>query len=411
MLNKWIKNPAVALLACALVLCGALDPRSSFSQPYPVNNPTYIPSAILGQQTITVGAGSSYVFQTNGQGTLYMRITGAPSGLSAQMQVTEGRATQTLAGTFTVTSATPAVFTQTAHGYSVNQPVVPTTTGALYTGLTAGTTYYVIATALTANTFEVAATPGGTAINTSGSQSGTHTMTSTSLVWNNMAVDQVGGYRTATITGTGLYRINVSGAAAVRLNVAALTSGLTYVDFSSSPGSEFVRTNPMVRSTYRASTSIATGATTHFLVIAGSATKTVFITKALCSGRATAAIVVGITASLNSTADSVDAGTAVTATPLDSNMAAATATVVSHTTSPTSGTLIGAVSSGQLGIVLAAPTATNFPMPNVLEFEYGDKPGSVQAILRGVAQSYSLDTSSAFGTGAAVTCTLEWQED
>jgi hypothetical protein len=383
----------------------------SHQQPYPVNNPTYIPNAILGQQTITAAAGSSYVFQANGMGTLFMRVTGAPSGLSANMQVTEGRAAQTLAATFTVTSATPAVFTQTGHGYSVNQPVVPTTTGALYTGLTPGATYYVIATGLTANAFEVSATPGGTAVNTSGSQSGTHTMTSTSLVWNNVAVDQVGGWRTNSITGNGLYKINISGAAAVRLNVAALTSGLTYVDFSASQGTEFERTLPMTRTTYRASASIGTGATSNFMVLAGSATKNVIVTKSTCSGRATAAIVVGIEADLRSAADSGDAGTAVTAVPLDSNMAAATATVVSHTTSPTPGALIGAVAQGQLGIVLAAPTATDFPMPNVLAFLFGDQPGSAQVVLHGVAQEFSLTTSAAFGAGAAVTCDIEWQED
>ncbi len=403
---SWISTFMAAL---AVMLLGPV-----WGQPYPVNNPTYIPSAILGQQTITAAAGSSYVFQTNGQGTLYMRVSGVPTGLSAQVQVTEGRATQTIAQTVTsFTQANPGVFTLAGHGLSINQPIVFTSAqSTLPTLIVSGTTYYVVAGGFSSSTFELSATPGGTAINTTaGSPSGTVTFTSTSLLWNTMAVDQVGGYRTNTITGNGLYRINVSGAAAVRLNVSALTSGLTYVDFSASPGTEFTRTNPMVRSTYRASTSIATGATTNFMVIAGSATKTVFITKALCSGRATAAIVVGITAELHSAADSGDAGTAVTATPLDSTEAAATATVVSHTTSPTPGTVIGAVSSGQLGIVLAAPTATNFPMPIVLEFDYGFAPGSVQAILRGVAQSYSLSTSSAFGTGAAVTCTIEWQED
>jgi hypothetical protein len=47
------------------------------------------------------------------------------------------------------------------------------TTGALPTGLTAGTTYYVVNAG--AGTFQVAATVGGSAIVTSGTQSGTHT--------------------------------------------------------------------------------------------------------------------------------------------------------------------------------------------------------------------------------------------
>jgi len=75
--------------------------------------------------------------------------------------------------TVTMTIASPCVVSWTAHGLSNGDPVAFSTTGALPTGLTAGTVYYVVAAA--ADTFEVAATSGGTAINTSGSQSGTHT--------------------------------------------------------------------------------------------------------------------------------------------------------------------------------------------------------------------------------------------
>src|ERR1017187_6900853 len=146
MFNKWIKNSAVALLAAALVLCTAFAPRLG-AQPYPINTPVYIPSAILGQQTITAAVGSSYVFQTNGQGTLYVRVSGAPSGLSATMQVTEGRATQTLVQTVTsFTQANPGVFTLANHGLSINQPIVFTSAQATLPALVvSGTTYYVVA--------------------------------------------------------------------------------------------------------------------------------------------------------------------------------------------------------------------------------------------------------------------------
>lgn len=75
--------------------------------------------------------------------------------------------------TVTITIASPGVVTWTGHGLVNGCQVVLTTTGALPTGLTAGTTYYVVNK--TANTFELAATPGGTSIVTSGSQSGVHT--------------------------------------------------------------------------------------------------------------------------------------------------------------------------------------------------------------------------------------------
>ena len=78
--------------------------------------------------------------------------------------------------TFTVTIASPGVFTSTAHGLLLDDTVIFATTGALPTGLTAGTLYYVISAGLGADTFQVSTTRGGSAVNTSGSQSGTHTI-------------------------------------------------------------------------------------------------------------------------------------------------------------------------------------------------------------------------------------------
>jgi len=79
------------------------------------------------------------------------------------------------AATVTMTSASPCVVTDTGHTFADGQPIVLTTTGALLTGLTAGATVYVKSPVT--NTYNLAATPGGTAINTSGTQSGTHTRT------------------------------------------------------------------------------------------------------------------------------------------------------------------------------------------------------------------------------------------
>jgi len=80
--------------------------------------------------------------------------------------------------TVTITIASPGVVTWNAHTLQNGNAVVLTTSGALPTGLTAGTTYYVINQAT--NTFQLAATPGDSAINTTGTQSGTHTATSPS---------------------------------------------------------------------------------------------------------------------------------------------------------------------------------------------------------------------------------------
>jgi hypothetical protein len=78
--------------------------------------------------------------------------------------------------TVTITIATPGVISWASHPFVGGEQVSFKTTGALPTGITAGTIYYVLAAGLVAGTsFRIAATDGGAAINTSGSQSGTHT--------------------------------------------------------------------------------------------------------------------------------------------------------------------------------------------------------------------------------------------
>lgn len=78
--------------------------------------------------------------------------------------------------TATITIAVPGVVTWNAHGLPNGAKVRFSTTGALPTGLTAATDYFVVSAA--ANTFQVSATKGGAAITTSGTQSGVHTGTS-----------------------------------------------------------------------------------------------------------------------------------------------------------------------------------------------------------------------------------------
>jgi len=76
----------------------------------------------------------------------------------------------------TVTIAAPAVFTLINHGYFANQPVRLITTGALPTGLSTGSVYYISATGLTSSTFQLSATAGGASIGTSGTQNGVHSV-------------------------------------------------------------------------------------------------------------------------------------------------------------------------------------------------------------------------------------------
>lgn len=74
----------------------------------------------------------------------------------------------------TITIATPAVVTESNHGHVAGEKVTFYSTGALPTGITAGTSYFVISAGLTTNAYQISTTSGGAAVNTSGSQSGFH---------------------------------------------------------------------------------------------------------------------------------------------------------------------------------------------------------------------------------------------
>lgn len=80
---------------------------------------------------------------------------------------------QQINATCTMTSASPCVVTLAGHGYLGGERIMLATTGALPTGLSANTIYFI--KFIDANTFNLSLTSGGANINTSGSQSGTHT--------------------------------------------------------------------------------------------------------------------------------------------------------------------------------------------------------------------------------------------
>lgn len=107
-------------------------------------------------------------------------IAAAASTSNFPFKVQWNDAVAVRSATATITIASPGVVTWTAHGLAVGDAVSFATTGALPTGLVAGTTYYV-KTAPDANTLTLAATAGGTAIVTTGSQSGVHTISSVPL--------------------------------------------------------------------------------------------------------------------------------------------------------------------------------------------------------------------------------------
>lgn len=126
-----------------------------------------------------VASPSAVPFFTTEAGSPSVTVTIQDHGVVAGNSVVFPIATTLQSSVVTITIATPGVvtwFTGT-HGLSGNESVVFTTTGTLPTGITAGATYYVLTAGLTTTTFRIAATPGGTAIDTTGAQSGIHTAT------------------------------------------------------------------------------------------------------------------------------------------------------------------------------------------------------------------------------------------
>ena len=109
--------------------------------------------------------GEDLIFGPRGAGLYYWSAT---TGIT-----TRGVNVNTLGGTVTLTIASPCVITLSTV-LSTGTAIKLATTGALPTGLTAGTTYYLTnVDGLTAN---LSASLTGSVINTSGSQSGTHSI-------------------------------------------------------------------------------------------------------------------------------------------------------------------------------------------------------------------------------------------
>jgi hypothetical protein len=152
--------------ASATLQLGAADASSPVAQTLQVQN-------VVGGTSSTAGAAWTL------QGSL---STG--SGAAGLPSIKTGFAGVTGAQTVTISNASPAVITLAAHGYVPGENGQFTTSGSLPTGLSTSTTYYVIAAGLASGTFEISATPGGSAINTSSAGSGTQTWTPNTTVQN-----------------------------------------------------------------------------------------------------------------------------------------------------------------------------------------------------------------------------------
>lgn len=149
-------------------------------------------TAAVGATVASGGGSNKVILQYNGTAWVVLGGSTQYEGQAGAVTTPAGAIGQVVGGavvgtgstaTVTITIAAPGVVTWAGHGFSttIPQPVVFTTTGALPTGLTAGTVYYTVPSSVTTNTFEVATSVAnaiaGTAITTTGTQSGTQTGT------------------------------------------------------------------------------------------------------------------------------------------------------------------------------------------------------------------------------------------
>ncbi len=129
-------------------------------------------TAFVAASSIITGTVSQFAMKTVPSGWLACNGTAVSrttyAGLFAALVMSAGFAPTN----FTVTIASPAVFTAvSAHGFNGGELIRLSTTGALPTGLVTTQDYYVIY--VSATTFQVSATFGGAAVDTSGTQGGT----------------------------------------------------------------------------------------------------------------------------------------------------------------------------------------------------------------------------------------------
>ena len=110
--------------------------------------------------------------------TTTMTITATQGGTALALSTAAGTMTAVAGGDLaaTITIAVPAVVTVTSHGFTAGEVVRFITSGSLPQGLSTNINYFILSTDLTTNTFKVSTQPGGNAVDTSGTQAGTHTI-------------------------------------------------------------------------------------------------------------------------------------------------------------------------------------------------------------------------------------------
>lgn len=160
------------------------------------------------------------------------------------------------------------------------------------------------------------------------------------------------------------------------------------------------------RATYRAVILglVPVASATDVVYIAGSATKTVRINRISVSGSAGTALNTPVVLAKRSTANTAGTCAAMTAVPIDTANAAATAVASSCTANPTLGTLVGNVAS--VSAMFNVGTAASVPAVFTNGIDNGQP-----IILRGVAQTLGVNLAGVSVSSGVLNVTIEWTEE
>jgi hypothetical protein len=185
--SLWLNGTGASAVpsATAVPNCSILS-YSTTSHSFTCGNPGVTSvtagTGLLGGNIIGVGTIDADIASvSNFLNATSNKILDAQNVWVAAQTVTTNCGCTGFSGTPVISVATPGVVNWTSHGLVANTPVV-FSGGTLPTGITAGTVYYVVGSSITTNSFSVSSTPDGSAINTSGTSTGTQTVQSHVLI-------------------------------------------------------------------------------------------------------------------------------------------------------------------------------------------------------------------------------------
>lgn len=257
--------------------------------------------------------------------------------------------------------------------------------------------------------FRVSGSGTGLLITVAGSETRAASNTSSTATYATLPVITEGGPRITRIIATGLYRVNVSGLASVRFNVATVTGTITIASVGGLGTKESAIDYQRDASYAMSASAIAPAATpTDVMTLTGNANTTISVDRVECDATATAVGTLKVQLNKHSTADTGGASTAGVAVPFDSTNVASSAVGAIYTGNPTLGTSLGAVSTTLLQL---NPTGTTTYGAGKLFEAFGNTPGEQALTLRGVAEQLAINLGgAALPAGTSMNCSIVYRE-